>query len=582
MQPSRAHLAALRAWLQGVPLDAIGGRWLATDADSIPEPRETLATLHTIRDALVARARVHGREDLAIAVGQPGRSGVAMDSAVDAVRQLEGLGTQAPQPKHGVHLWLAAPLARRLQAAGIDTLADLVALANARGRSWWRRVPRVGPLAASRLVTFLDAHRKALGPLGAHVTGAPSPMTTGSQALQLDAGAPLPFEAMRLPDALDGRAGANRAALARCMIRARDDHEAISSWLSQWPEASTTRRAYRKEAERFLAWVILERGKAFADAIADDCLAYRTFLADPQPAARWRGPQVPRVVTVAGTVFHNPAWRPFTGLLSPRSAAYSETVLAGLFAWLVAQGYLDSNPWEGMLRTRRVADAIDVDRAVSSKVWLALAAWLDERAQAPGEEGSRMRLFRAALVLLRDTGLRVAEAAAADRADMRALAGAGEGSRPGLWGELRIVGKGGKVRLVPISLRTHAALASHWADRGLDAQTLGPAPLLAPLTETTTPRARAKAVAGRGGYSDRGLRSLVERAADLFRDHLARHEPALLPQSQALNPHAFRHAFGTQATADGVQLDELQACMGHATMATTALYKKGRRAPTVG
>lgn len=437
MQPSRAHLAALRAWLQGVPLDAIGGRWLATDADSIPQPRETLATLHAIRDALVARARVHGREDLAIAVGQPGRSGVAVDSAVDAVRQLEGLGTPAPRPQHGVHLWLAAPLARRLQAAGIATLADLVALANARGRSWWRRVPRVGPLAASRLVAFLDTHSEALGRLGVHVTGAPRPIATGAQPMQPDTGAPLPFEAMQLPDNLDGSAGANRAPLPRCMIRVRDDYQAIKCWLSQWPEASTTRRAYRKEAERFLAWMILERGKAFSDGIADDCLAYRTFLADPQPAARWRGPQVPRVVTVSGTDLHNPAWRPFTGQLSPRSAAYAETVLAGLCGWLVARGYLDSNPWEGLLDTRRAADAIDVDRAVSAEVWVALAAWLDDRAQLPGEEGERMRLCRAALVLLRDTGLRVAEAAAADRAGMHALAG--EGSRPGLWGELRIV-----------------------------------------------------------------------------------------------------------------------------------------------
>lgn len=580
MQPTRAHLAALRAWLQGVSLDAIAGRWLTSDDDSIPQPRETLTTLLAIRDALVARARVHGREDLAIAVGQPGRSGVAMDSAIDAVRQLEGLGTPAPLPHHQVHLWLATSLARRLQGAGIDTLADLVALANARGRSWWRHVPRVGPLAASRLVAFLVSHREALGALGAHVTGKPLMTADGPQMLKLDAAAPLPFEAMRLPDALDGRAGANRAPAESCMIRAHDDYEAISSWLSQWPEASTTRRAYRKEAERFLAWVILERGKAFADALADDCLAYRTFLADPQPAARWRGPQVPRVVAVSGAEFHNPAWRPFTGFLSPRSAAYAETVLASLCNWLVARGYLQSNPWDGLLRTRRVADAIDVNRAVSAEVWSALAAWLDERALEPDEEGRRMRLFRAVMVLLRDTGLCVAEAAAAGRADMRALAG--KGDRPGLWGDLRIVGKGGKVRHVPISMRTHAVLASHWADRGLDAQTLGIAPLLAPLTATTTPRARAKAVAGQRGYSDRGLRSLVERAADLFRDHLAQREPALLAQSHALNPHAFRHAFGTQATADGVPLDELQSRLGHSTKATTALYKKGREAPTNG
>lgn len=580
MQPSRAHLAALRAWLQGLPLDAIAGRWLASDEDTIPQPRETLATLHAIRDALVARARVHGREDLAIAVGQPGRSGVAMDSAVDAVRQLEVLGTPAPLPTHGVHLWLAAPLAHRLQAAGINTLADLVELANARGQSWWRRVPRVGPMAASRLVAFLVSNKEALGALGAHVTGTAPPVTTGAQAMQLAGPTPMPFESMRLPADLDGRGGANRAPLERCMIGACDDYEAISIWLSQWPEESTTRRAYRKEAERFLAWITLERGKAFADASAEDCLAYRTFLADPQPAARWRGPQVPRGVIVEGTAVNNPAWRPFTGLLSPRSAAYAETVLASLSGWLVAQGYLCSNPWVGTLRTRRVGDEIDVDSAISSEVWFALAAWLDERAHAPDEEGRRMRLFRAALVLLRDTGLRVSEAAAADRTNMQAIAG--EGSRPGLWGEIRIAGKGAKARVVPISTRTYAVLSSHWADRGLDTRTSGAAPVLAPLTETTTPRARAKAAAGQGGYSDRGLRSLVERATELFRDYLAQHNPALLPQSQALSPHAFRHGFGAQAIADGVQLDELRAHLGHATTATTALYKKGGQASAPG
>ncbi|ODV40808.1 hypothetical protein AWV79_03770 [Cupriavidus sp. UYMMa02A] len=133
-----------------------------------------------------------------------------------------------------------------------------MALANARGRSWWRHVPRVGPLAASRLVAFLASHREALGTLGVHVTGKPLMTATGPKRCR-DEAAPLPFEVMQLPDALDGRAGANRAPVESCMIRARDDYEAISSWLSQWPEASTTRRAYRKEAERFLAWVILER-----------------------------------------------------------------------------------------------------------------------------------------------------------------------------------------------------------------------------------------------------------------------------------------------------------------------------------
>ncbi|MHA6823873.1 phage integrase family protein [Ralstonia pseudosolanacearum] len=42
-----------------------------------------------------------------------------------------------------MRLWFAAPLAKRLTDAGVATLGALMALANDRGRAWWRRVPRI-------------------------------------------------------------------------------------------------------------------------------------------------------------------------------------------------------------------------------------------------------------------------------------------------------------------------------------------------------------------------------------------------------------------------------------------------------
>ncbi len=68
---TRVHYAALRAWLQGLPLDVIAAGWPATDTDDVPGPRAALAMLHTIRYALVRRARLHGREDLANASATP-------------------------------------------------------------------------------------------------------------------------------------------------------------------------------------------------------------------------------------------------------------------------------------------------------------------------------------------------------------------------------------------------------------------------------------------------------------------------------------------------------------------------------
>lgn len=566
---TRAQYAAYRAWLQGVPVSAIAGRWLATDPDVLPSDREAAAMLHAVRDQLVQRAHQHGKPALADAVATPGRSGKGMDRAIDAVGQLEALGTPSPRPEHAVTLWLASTFARRLQAAGVTTLGDLMTLCNDRGRSWWRQVPRIGPLAAATMVRTLQRFAPTLGQLGAHVTGEPLPVPALAAPLQPGTGLAVPLEAMRLPLALNGAAGANRAERSRCRISADNDYQAIQTWLSLWPQDSHTYRAYRKEAERFLAWAIIERGKAFSALLTDDCLAYREFLVQPQLPPRWSGARVARDL---------PGWRPFTGPLSPRSRRYAEQVLAALCAWLVGRHYLDSNPWEGLPALRVAGPEIQVDLAVSGSVWEELAAWLDDQAH----DSARMRTQRAVILLLRDSGMRCFELAGASCAGLRPAAGEGTA---GLWGELRIVGKREKERHVPISHRAYEALCAHWHDRDFAWPAAGDGPLLAPLPGKTTPRGRAKAETGRRGYGDRGLRNLVDEAATGFRAYLEAHRPAMLAEANVLHPHAFRHAFGTHATEAGVPVDVLQSYMGHATPATTALYNKAgarRRRAEIG
>jgi site-specific recombinase XerD len=571
---TRVHYAALRAWLQGLPLDVIAGRWLVTDPDDVPEPRAALAMLHAIRDALVQRARLHGREDLAVASATPGRSGKSMDRAIEAVRCLERMGTPQPLPEHEVGLWLAAPLARRLRAVGIMTLADLVALCDQRGSSWWRHVPRIGPLAAGRIVQVLVQHSASLGQLGAHVTGTALPTPAVAAPPQAGCGAAVPLEAMRLPRTLDGADGINRAPRRLCMIGAQDDYQAIQAWLSLWPAHSQTYRAYRKEAERFLAWIILERGKAFSSALTDECIAYRAFLADPQPAARWCGRRSARTIHVAGTAISNPAWRPFTGPLSSRSRAYSETVLASLCAWLADRHYLVANPWGGVPIQRAAKPALQVERAVPVRIWHAMSHWLDVEASL----SPRGRLLRVAILLLRETGMRCSEAAQATRANLVPLpANGAPAEQRTVWGELRVLGKGNRERMVPISRRLAAALEAHWQDR----TAIGPAPseepLIAPLAILKTPRAKSKQSQCRQGYSDRGLRQLVDDAAERFGAHLAQESPELWADMGRIHPHAFRHAFGSHGLAAGMALNVMQGYLGHTSIATTTLYSTADR-----
>jgi len=553
---TRGQFAALRGWLQGLPAAAIAQRWLSTDPDAEWTEVAAQRALREIRQAMAQLALRHGRESLASILASSSRN--ASKELQAALRELERLGSPAPRPNHAVRLWFAAPLARRLTDAGVATLGELMGLANDRGRAWWRRVPRVGPTAAHAIVRTLQAAETSLGKLGAHVTGMALPVPMLAPPLTPGQGRAVPLEAMRLPARLDGSDGSNRAAHARCRITAGHDYAAIQTWLSLWPEGSHTWRAYRKEAERFLAWAILERGKAFSDLATGDCLAYRIFLTQADFGPRWSGPRVARAL---------PGWRPFQGALSPRSRAYAEQVLSALCEWLVGRRYLDSNPWEGMPALRVAAPAIDVERAVPDPVWRAMLPWLDEQAATD----AYWRTVRAALLLLHDSGMRVFEVASAERNELRPAHGDGP-----LWGELRIVGKGTKERLVPISRRSYLALQAHWYDCQAAGHTASDTagPLLAPVRVGTSPRARAKAEQGRAGYSDRGLRHVVDQAGKAFRAWLADHDPELAQHRFFLHPHAFRHAFGTTATETGVPLDVVQSYLGHASPATTAIYSK--------
>lgn len=574
--PTRTHVAALRAWLQGMPLQVIAGRWLTTDPDTVPTPQAALQLLHATRDAIHQRALLHGRQDLAAAVSAPGRSGTSMDRAVRAVRELEAIGTPSPKPEHAVALWLARPLAKRLEAAGLSTLADVVALCNARGSSWWRKVPRIGSLAAGRIVRVLGAYETELGPLAPHVRGRTLPAAYVPSQLRPGGGIALPLEAMRVPGSLSGALGANRSPHGHSTLDAQDDYAAIKTWLSLWQEGGPTYRAYRKEAERFLAWIIIERGKAFSDATTEDCVAYRAFLKDPQPVARWCAPRTSRELptTTPGLRLSNPSWRPFTGPLADRSAKYSETVLASLFSWLVRRHYLHSNPWDGVPAMRVAAVGLQTAKAVPATTWAELLTWLDRQAQVAAQH----RTIRAAILLLGETGMRCEEAAGAVGESLERVAATTGGlALDSVWGELRVVGKRSVLRQVPISQRLYAALVDHWADRAIAPGQIPQGALVSPVIAISTPRARLKSEEGREGYSSRGLRTLVAKAYEGFRAYIEAEKPDLVGQLRPFHPHSFRHAFASHAVAAGMGLEVVQGYMGHASLATTTLYTNADR-----
>lgn len=162
---------------------------------------------------------------------------------------------------------------------------------------------------------------------------------------------PTPLEQLRLPPALSGAVGSNRAPATATRIAATDDLAAVTAWLARYVDSPATVTAYRREVERLLLWAVLQLGKPLSSLTHEDLLVYERFLADPQPAARW---------VLAGSkklARNHPDWRPFAGPLSPASVL---VILNALFAWLTEAGYLAGNPLA--LARRRRAQRLPAQR----------------------------------------------------------------------------------------------------------------------------------------------------------------------------------------------------------------------------
>ncbi|NDR55095.1 tyrosine recombinase XerC [Aliiruegeria sabulilitoris] len=138
----------------------------------------------------------------------------------------------------------------------------------------------------------------------------------------------------------------------------------------------------------------------------------------------------------------------------------------------------------------------------------------------------------AVVTLLYGCGLRISEALGLD-ADSLPL---GDG--------LRIRGKGGKERIVPVLPAAREAVSRYVA--------LSPWP-----AETGTPLFRGK----RGGRLNARL---VARVMERSRMQLG------LPASAT--PHALRHSFATHLLAAGGDLRAIQELLGHASLSTTQAY----------
>ena len=487
------------------------------------------------------------------------RRGQLIERQMTALEWLEKLASELPQPLDLTSLWLDPVVAARLTVVGIRTLRELTFFVAHRGYRWYTKVPRMGVRGASVIVRWLEKQAETLGPLPATALFPKSQVTAPMRHALASRAVPgiAPLERVQIPQSLatsdPATPGSNRAPAHQCKLDAVNDFQAVHEWLSLRPEGSHTRRAYRREAERFLLWSVFERQRALSALTAKDCVAYREFLAAPGPL--WVGPR--------NVQRWSPDWRPFEGPLSASSAKTATTILGAMCGWLMDRRYLDSNPWKGVPASVR-PPAMPSLRSLSRHQWGFVEEWLGQLPDNPASHRTRM-LFEFAY----RSGLREAELAAAKVAWLRH-----EQLDDGTWAwSIMVLGKRAKWREVALPSSAVSTISMSFRLRGLSEHPLEnppETPLIAALPSAGGTRVPCPALTPGRIYE------IVKSAFKRCASWVSERDPKSADRIRIASTHWLRHTHGSHAV-ETMPIEILQAQMGHESPTTTALYARAEK-----
>jgi site-specific recombinase XerD len=228
-------------------------------------------------------------------------------------------------------------------------------------------------------------------------------------------------------------------AIGVSLIDAKNDAQAISSFLLEFRDAPLTLMSYTKEIERLLLWCIHIAKLNISSLRRDHLVAYQDFLKNPEPKSVWIGAKVKRQLNDDSA---NPNWRPFGKALGTTTVNKVITILDSFFNYLVQTNYLTGNPLavDRRRKKRNKAKPQLIDRYLEIDEIYAVLNALSHYADKNNQESFQVIRARYIILLLFYTGLRLAEAANHRMGHFI--------QREENW-FLRVTGKGKKLREIP-------------------------------------------------------------------------------------------------------------------------------------